>query len=242
MTTCAAYARPAPKAMNRAVSPLLASPSSISRSSASGIEAAEVLPCSAMSRAILTCVGQLHRPRHRVDDAHVGLVGDEDVEVVDGEAGAVEGLACAILAISKDAQRNTGLPCIIRCGIVGLVHLDARRASPRAAGSGRTARRRSPRRPGRCRARRTGPTTAAPAPSAKMNAVPRSLDVGDVGEPLDADHQDVLRAAAAHHVGGQAPCRGRSRRRRRRCRRPPAGRCRARGRSRSRRPGSGTCG
>ena len=56
------------------------------------MEAAEVLPCSAMSRAIDDVLGQLHRPRHRVDDAHVRLVRDEDVEVVDGDAGAVEGL------------------------------------------------------------------------------------------------------------------------------------------------------
>src|SRR3954453_20095195 len=57
VTTCAAYARPAPKAMSSAVSPLLASPSSIIRSRASGMDAAEVLPCSAMSRAILTRSG-----------------------------------------------------------------------------------------------------------------------------------------------------------------------------------------
>ena len=46
VTTWAAYARPAPKAMSSAVSPLLASPVPIIRSSASGIEAAEVLPWS----------------------------------------------------------------------------------------------------------------------------------------------------------------------------------------------------
>ena len=37
-------------------------------------------------------LGQLHRARHRVDDAHVGLVGHEHVEVVDRDAGAVERL------------------------------------------------------------------------------------------------------------------------------------------------------
>ena len=49
------------------------------------------------------------------------------------------------------------------------------------------------------------------------------VEVGDVGEPLDADHQHVLGAAAADHVGGRARRRGRSRRRRRRCRTPAAG-------------------
>ena len=37
-----------------------------------------------------------------------------------------------------------------------------------------------------------GPTTAAPAPSPKMNAEPRSVAVGEVGELLDADDEDVL--------------------------------------------------
>ena len=36
-----------------------------------------------------------------------------------------------------------------------------------------------------------------------MKAVPRSLEVGEVGEPLDADDEDVLGAAAADHVVGQ---------------------------------------
>ena len=57
MTTWAAYESPAPKAIRRAVSPLRASPSSIIRSSASGTDAAEVLPWSAMSRAIRTVLG-----------------------------------------------------------------------------------------------------------------------------------------------------------------------------------------
>ena len=47
----------APKAIRRAVSPLLAVPSSTIRARARGIEAAEVLPCSAMSRAIWTRAG-----------------------------------------------------------------------------------------------------------------------------------------------------------------------------------------
>ena len=36
--------------------------------------------------------GQLHGPGHRVDDAHVGLVRDEAVEVVDADPGPVERL------------------------------------------------------------------------------------------------------------------------------------------------------
>ena len=48
-----------------------------------------------------------------------------------------------------------------------------------------------------------GPTTAAPAPSPKMNAAAAVGGVGEVGQLLDADHQDVLGAAAADHVVGQ---------------------------------------
>src|SRR5690625_414504 len=56
-TTWAAYARPAPKPICRAISPLRACPSRTRRSVARGIEAAEVLPVSAMSRAMTTLSG-----------------------------------------------------------------------------------------------------------------------------------------------------------------------------------------
>lgn len=53
----AAYTRPAPKPMTSAVSPLFASPVARSRSIASGIEAADVLPVVRTSRATVTCAG-----------------------------------------------------------------------------------------------------------------------------------------------------------------------------------------
>ena len=56
-------------------------PSRSRRSVASGMEAAEVLPVSAMSRATTTSLGQLELLDHRVDDPHVRLVRDEGVEV-----------------------------------------------------------------------------------------------------------------------------------------------------------------
>ena len=108
-----------------------------------------------------------------------------------------------ILAIVNDAQRKTGVALHREVGHDRAVAGDRRRASPPSAGSGRTARRRSPRPPGRCPGSRSVRSTAAPAPSAKMNAVPRSAHVGEVGESLDADHQRVAGAAAADHVGGQ---------------------------------------
>ena len=117
--------------MSRAVSPLLASPSSIIRSRASGIEAAEVLPGSAMSRAIVDVLGQLHRARHRVDDPHVGLVRDEHVEVVDGDPGRVQRLLGDLGHLERRPSGRPRLPCMTRCGIAGLVLRPARRASPR---------------------------------------------------------------------------------------------------------------
>src|SRR5690625_2659351 len=54
ISTCPAYARPAPNPNCTSTSPLLAAPSSMSRWVASGIEAAEVLPVSLMSRAMTT--------------------------------------------------------------------------------------------------------------------------------------------------------------------------------------------
>src|SRR3954453_16339469 len=57
--TWAAYARPAPNAISSAVSPGLASPLSTMALSASGMEAADVLPWWAMSRAIATWGGSL---------------------------------------------------------------------------------------------------------------------------------------------------------------------------------------
>src|SRR5579884_22118 len=58
-TTCAAYTRPAPKPISSAAPPCGASPSSSIRSIASGMDAAEVLPWVAMSRATGTCSGSL---------------------------------------------------------------------------------------------------------------------------------------------------------------------------------------
>ena len=46
---------------------------------ASGMEAAEVLPWRAMSRATTTDGGQLEGAEHGVGDPHVGLVRDEDL-------------------------------------------------------------------------------------------------------------------------------------------------------------------
>ena len=159
-----------------------------------------MLPCSAMSRAIVTRVGQLHGAGHRVDDPHVGLVRHEDVEVVGGDAGRGRAPAAATLAIANDAQRKTGLPCMIRCGIAG-------RSSAMTSRQSSSCRIRSNCSP-------SEPQTTGPMPGVVARADDRGagavgedergaavVEVGDVGEPLDADHQHVLGAAAADHVG-----------------------------------------
>ena len=170
------------------------------------MDAAEVLPWSAMSRAIRTALGQLHGARHRVDDAHVGLVGHEDVEVVGGDAGAVEGLLADLRHREADAQRKTGLPCMTRWGMTPL---------PGTAGVPTTSRQSS-----FCRIRSycspSEPQTTGPMPAVSLGpdhggagAVGEDergaavVEVGDVAEPLDADHQHVAGAAAADHVGAE---------------------------------------
>ena len=82
--------------------------------------------------------------------------------------------AWATLAISKAAQRKTALPCITRWGMTGSVEATTSRQSSRC----RIRSNCSPSEPqttGAMPEDSDGPTTTAPAPSAKMNAVPRSF-------------------------------------------------------------------
>ena len=65
------------------------------------------------------------------------------------------------------------------------------------------ARRRSPRRSGRCPGVSDGPTTAAPAPSPKHERGAAVVAVDEVGQLLDADDEDVLGRAAADQVVGR---------------------------------------
>ena len=90
--TWAPKTSPAPKPICSASPPLSSGFSSSRRWVARGMEAAEVLPASAMSRAILTVSGSLQLLGHLVDDAHVGLVRDERGEVLGRDAGGVQGL------------------------------------------------------------------------------------------------------------------------------------------------------
>src|SRR3954454_11494199 len=172
MMTCAAYARPAPNAISSAVSPLRACPSSIMRSRARGTEAAEVLPCSAMSRAMRTRSGSFMARAMASMMRMLAWCGTKTSRS-SGLMPARSRDWCATFAIVNDAQRNTGLPCMVRCGITGASAAIASRQSS----SCRIRSNCSPSEPqttGPIPGVSLGPTTAAPAPSAKMNAVPRS--------------------------------------------------------------------
>src|SRR3954454_12249269 len=111
--TCAAYARPAPNAISSAVSPLVAWPSSIIRSRARGIEAAEVLPWSAMSRAMATRSGSFIA-RAIASMMRVLAWWGTKTSRSSGEMPALSRAWCATLAMVKDAHRKTGFPCMVR--------------------------------------------------------------------------------------------------------------------------------
>ena len=107
------------------------------------------------------------------------------------------------LAIAKDAQRNTALPCMTRCGIAGVSLASTSRQSSRC----RIRSNCSPSEPqttGPMPGVSLGPTTAAPAPSAKMKAVPRSWrSVMSVSRSTPIT-STCLALPRADHVAGQA--------------------------------------
>ena len=158
------------------MSPLRASPSSIIRSSASGIDAAEVLPWSAMSRAILTRSGSFMERAIASMMRMLAWWGTNTSR--SSTVTPARSSACwPILAIANDAQRKTGLPCIIRWGITPLPGCSGVPTTSRQSSFCRIRSNCSPSEPqttGPMPGVSLGPTTAAPAPSAKMNAVPRS--------------------------------------------------------------------
>ena len=90
-TSDAPQVKPPPMASNITRSPFLMRPSAMPAQSASGIEAAEVLPC--LSTVMTTLAGSMPSlMRRAVDDALVGLVRHEPVEVARGIAGRLEGV------------------------------------------------------------------------------------------------------------------------------------------------------
>src|SRR5215207_1341411 len=143
---------------------------------------------------------QLQRLDHRVGDAHVGLVGDEGTQVLGADASRVERLlghrghlphrpAEDLLALHGQGREldlvvahvQPGRP--LRDGVVlGAVGAPDRGADRRLV----------------ARPDNDGPGTVAEDEGGRA-----VVGVGEVRELLAADHQDVLGAAAAHHVVGQ---------------------------------------
>ena len=82
--------KPPPIASSMTRCPGLMRPSATATSSASGMEAAEVLPCRSTVETTLS-VGDAELPGARVDDPLIGLVRHEPVDVVGGGAGRLEG-------------------------------------------------------------------------------------------------------------------------------------------------------
>ena len=193
-----------------------------------------------MSRAILTCSGSFIARAIASVMRHVRLVRHEDVQVVDRDAGASR------VAWPPWPSRTTpsGTPwpsiCMTRCGMNGLSAATTSRQSSVCRMESNC----SPSEPhttGPMPGVSDGPTTTAPAPSAKMKAVPRSVLLVDVGQ--SARRRSPGRAGRCR----RGPCRwrgrgrGRSPRTRRRCRRPRVAWCPARARAWSRSQGSAWC-
>ena len=175
-----------------------------------------------MSRATGMSRGQLELLDHRVDDPHVGLVGDEGVEVVGADAGGVERLLGDLgHAPDRPAEDRLARPCRSPAS----ARRPARLARARRTQASRLADGVALRAVGAPDRRADagvsdGPTTAAPAPSPRMNAMPRSVGSVKSRELLDADDEDVARPSRRGPWRWPGRCRSSSRRRRRRCRTP----------------------
>ncbi len=175
---------------------------------------------------------------HAVDDADIGLMRHQPIDVARGRA---RWRPRPRRHFPTGAARRGGRPPARSCA-----------ACPAAAGRRcrrhRARRRRRGYRPGcpghaggsrECRRSPPSPSAArrktAPAPSPNSTQVPRSRIVEDAGEDFRADHQRATRPAGADHLVGDATGHRRNRRRRPRRRSRSRARCPA-APARARRP------
>ena len=171
------------------------------RSVASGIEAAEVLPVSAMSRATGTCSGSFScliiASMIRML-AWWGMKASRSSAVTPAASSA----CWATGAISQTAQRKTVWPCIVDRR--ELARRWSRTSTQRVALGDGVALRAVGAPDGRADAGHVGRADHDRAGAVAEDEGGRAVvGVGEVGELLDADDQDVLGAAAADHVVGQ---------------------------------------
>ena len=136
-----------------------------------------MLPWSATSRAMRTCGGSFIE---RAIASMIRMLAWCGTKTSSSSRlmPALSSACWPILAMAKEAQRNTGLPCITRCGITPLPGTSGLPTTSRQSSRCRIRSNCSPSEPhttGPMPGVSLGPTTAAPAPSAKMKAVPRSV-------------------------------------------------------------------
>ena len=180
---------PAPNPTSSTRSPGWRRPASAASARASGIDAAEVLPVVARTLATWS-VGMPSLGDGRVDDAGVGLVGDEQRDVVDGDAGLRSSARSADSTMIRTARRNTSGPSISMVPPLSASRMwRSEPSEPRSQPSSRPGP--SPR-----------SSTTAPAPSPNRMAVPRSSQstiVDIVSAPIE---EHALHAGAQEPVGG----------------------------------------
>ncbi len=183
-TTWAAYARPDPKPSSSTGLPDGISPCSTMRESASGMDAADVLPDVTMSRA-MTASRQAEPAHERVDDAQVRLVRDEGCDVGEVDAGAAARL-------ERDRRHLRRWPSGRPPGPPG-----GRTASSRRWRPSRAARRRNPTRSGPIAGSSDRADHGGARAVAEDDAGRAVVHVQPAGEPLGRDDEDVARLAGA---------------------------------------------
>ena len=196
-SSTAPQVKPPPTPSSITVSPRLIVPSRTASSSASGIDAADVLPCSSTVTISLSS-GSFSFLRRALHDADVGLVRDQPVDVGLAAAGLREHRARDALE-HADGELEHRLAVHLQQRIAE--HLAAGDRARARTGCRRGGRRRAARWPG-CPASSLASSTTAPAPSPNSTQVVRSLKSRmreNTSAPID---QRLARGAGADHRVG----------------------------------------
>ena len=197
-SSTAPQVKPPPTPSSITVSPRLILPARTASSSASGIDAAEVLPCS-VDRDDQLLERQLQLLRRALHDADVGLVRNQPVDVGLGPAGLRERRARATLFEHADGELEHRLA--VHLAAAGRRAPCRPRRGPARTGCRRACRRHAARWPG-CPASSLASSTTAPAPSPNSTQVVRSFK-SRMRENTSAPTTSALRgrAGADHRVG-----------------------------------------
>src|SRR5215207_9691034 len=148
-------------------------------------------------------LGKLHGSGHGVDDAHVGLVGHEDVQVVEGDTGRVQRLLADLghregrpaedrVALHRQVRHHAGARLGVGADDVAPVLALADQVELLAVGAPHD------RSDAGCFA---GSDHGRPGPVGEDEGGAAVGEVEDVGQPLHPDHEDVAGAAGTDDVG-----------------------------------------